>query len=281
MVRRTTAALAAVTLLACSGGGGAEPAAPRGDVLLPRVMAALGDSMTRAFVLCDDVGDCPEASWSTGTEVDSHRRRLERLGAKVEAWNVAVSGATVSGLEAQARRAVATRAEYVTVLVGANDACRPTESAMTPVDAFARAFDRGLATLVEGLPSARVLVVSIPDLMRLWEVGRGDPGTVATWTRYGVCRSMLAAPGSEAPADVARRRRVRARVEAYNAAMAAACAKHATCRWDGGAVFRDRFGLDSVSERDRWHPSREGQRRLSEVSWNAGWYGGQPTAQRT
>ena len=245
-------------------------------------MAAVGDSITRAFVLCDDVGDCPEASWSTGTEVDGHLRRIERLsGATVEAWNVAVSGARVADLESQARRAVATGAAYVTVLVGANDACRPTEPEMTPVGEFAAAFERGLATLVEGLPSARVLVVSVPDVMRLWEVGRGDPATRVTWARYRVCPSMLAAPESTAPADAARRQRVRARVTAFNDAMAAACARHPNCRWDGGAVFRDRFGLDALSERDRWHPSREGQRRLAELSWDAGWYGVQPAEQST
>lgn len=267
-------------LLACSRGD--EPPVLRPEVPLPRVMAALGDSITRGFALCEDEGDCPDASWATGTTVHGHLHRFGTLyGADVQAWNVAVSGARVADLEGQAGRAAATRADYVTILIGANDACRPSEARMTAADEFGAAFERALDTLYRGLPSARVLVLSIPDLMRLWEVGHAVPEVVAAWERHGVCRSMLASAGSTAPADVARRQRVRARVEAYNAAMAAACAKHATCRWDGDAVFGDRFGVDALSDRDRWHPSRAGQNRIAEVSWNAGWYAAQPTWQST
>lgn len=263
--RMAAAAVAAALTTGCSDG---PP--PRED--LPRVMAALGDSMTRAYLLCDGAGDCPEASWSTGTEVDSHYRRLRDLGGRVKAHNLAVSGATVGRLAEQARAAVATGAGYVTVLIGANDACAPTESSMTPVEDFRRAFADGMDTLVRGLPEAKVLVTSIPDLLRLWEVGKDSPEVRATWAR-GICQSMLARPESDAAADAARRGRVRARVEAFNAVMAEVCARYDTCRWDGGAVFGYRFGLDAVSERDYWHPSREGQRLLSAISWDTGWFG--------
>ena len=83
-------------------------------------MAALGDSITRGYGLCRGWSDCPQASWATGTqpEVASHSERLASDGSAPQVHNLAVSGARVDSLEAQARHAVAARAEYVTVLTG-------------------------------------------------------------------------------------------------------------------------------------------------------------------
>jgi lysophospholipase L1-like esterase len=240
-------------------------------------MAALGDSMTRAFILCEGAGDCPEASWSTGTaaEVLSHSQRLSRAsGERTRVHNVAVSGATVAGLDSQAARAVAADVEYVTVLIGANDACAPAEADMTSVAAYTADFDRALSRVVSGLPRARVLVVSIPDLLRLWQVGKDDAAVRAVWEQLSICQSMLAEPADQSAAAAARRARVRQRVVDYNTAMANACRRHPTCRSDGGAVFDYDFTIEMVSDRDYWHPSRVGQRTIAAVSWTAGYWGG-------
>ncbi|HVF06619.1 MAG TPA: GDSL-type esterase/lipase family protein [Frankiaceae bacterium] len=281
------AVVTALLATGCSGGApepGAAPESPAPATTsvtptprdLPRSMAALGDSMTRAFLACAPIADCPEASWATGSieDVRSHRQRLaEAAGRDVEEHNLAVSGARVAGLADQVRQAVAARPEYVTILVGANDACRPSEDSMTPAGEFARDFGTALDALVRGLPEARVLVASIPDLQRLWEIGRDVDRVHQTWERFGVCRSMLGAATDTSNAADERRRRVRARVVAFNAAMARACERHPTCRWDGNAVFEYDFTLAEVSDRDYWHPSREGQRGLAEVAWRAGYWG--------
>ena len=283
---RASAVLATVLLaLSASGCGGgddgqgssrSDASAARGAHPLPASMAALGDSITRAAAACDGPGDCPEASWSTGSlpGLDSHAQRLAVLrGDTVETHNLARSGAAVRDLGEQARRAVGTGADYVTVLIGGNDACAATESAMTPVDEFAADFGDALGALVTGLPDARVLVVSIPDVGRLWEVGRGEPSAVRVWEAGGVCPTLLAGAVEVGGAAEERRARVRERVAAYNAAMEQACARHTNCRWDGGAVFAHPFGLDAVSGVDAWHPSAEGQEQLAELSWSAGFWG--------
>lgn len=279
----------------CSIGGDADPARPTaarpaptavassatsqpraGRESTPRSMAALGDSITRAFASCSDGGDCPQSSWSTGTAAGlmSHAQRIRHFGGRLpEVHNLAVSGATVSGLMSQASDAVAADVDYVTVLIGGNDACASSEQSMTPVREFRQAFDEALAVLARGLPDARVLVVSIPDLARLWQVGKDHDEVVAIWQQYGICQSMLAQARSTDPQVQARRDRVRARVAAYNAGMAAACAKHRNCRSDGGAVFDYDFSLDMVSRADFWHPSLQGQRTLAEVAWRAGYWG--------
>ena len=286
------AALLLATTLACAGDGRPPPATPTPTTTgtatttppapttpppaLPRSMAALGDSITRAFLVCPDLGDCPDGSWATGTfaDVESHRARLAALaGRAIEAHNLAVSGAVVSGLAGQVRRAIEARPEYVTILIGANDACTPDERSMTPAGEFERAFRAALDTLVAGLPRARVLVVSVPDLLRLWEIGKDDARVREVWRRYTICQSMLADPAGTGPEASARRQRVHDRVAAYNDALARACARHAGCRFDGNAVFEHDFTLADVSPRDYWHPSRAGQRTLADVSWRAGFWG--------
>ena len=272
-------ALAAVAGMAVAASGGCAESPTEAEVTSrpsgPAAVAALGDSITRAYGLCQGWGDCPRSSWATGTDraVDSHLARLVADGARPEVHNLAISGATVAAFDAQARRAVATGADYVTVLIGANDACAYSEQAMTPTRQFADAFGSAITTLTEGLPDARILVLSIPDLRRLWRVGRDDERAIETWRRMGVCQAMLADPTSRSPEDRARRARVRARVAAYNEVMAALCARHDRCRWDGNAVFEHPFGLEAVSPRDYWHPSVAGQRRLAAVAWRAGFFG--------
>ncbi len=237
-------------------------------------MAALGDSITRAFAACGRGGDCAETSWATGTvdDLDSHWQRLD-AGTSDGNHNLAVSGARVAGLASQAEAAVRARPDYVTVLIGANDACTGSEGAMTPVEQFATAFDDALDALVQGLPDARILVVSVPDLARLWEVGKDRPDVRRVWESYGVCQSMLADPTDTGAAAQARRDRVRGRVQEYNAVMAAACARHAArCRHDRNAVFDYRFDLDHVSTVDYWHPSKKGQATLARIAWEAGFW---------
>jgi lysophospholipase L1-like esterase len=266
------AAAAAVTVVAGCTGPRASSDSTGSAPPRPRAMAALGDSITRAFAACDRGGDCVESSWATGTDrdVDSHRLRLD-LGDGSS--NVAVSGARVADLASQVDAAVRVRPDYLTVLIGANDACAPTEAAMTPVDDYTRAFDGAMATLVRELPDVRILVLSVPDLARLWEVGKDRDDVRRVWQTRGICQTMLADPTDTSAGAQARRDRVRQRVQAYNAAMAAACSRHAAqCRHDRGAVFGHRFTLDDVSTLDFWHPSARGQATLAEVAWKAGYW---------
>jgi Fe-S cluster biosynthesis and repair protein YggX len=142
---------------------------------------------------------------------------------------------------------------------------------MTPVGEFRADIDAALATLKAGLPQARVLVISIPDIQRLWQVGRGSFLARSAWSLFNICQSMLDNPTSTAAADVARRDRVRQRVVDYNSQLAAACAGYGpSCRFDGNAVFNTPFTLGQVSRWDYFHPNASGQRVLAEISYQAG-----------
>ena len=235
----------------------------------PSSLVAVGDSITRGFDACSVLADCPEASWATGTDpaVNSLARRLlGPQGAAQRSWNLAVSGSRVADLPQQMARAVEHRPELVTVMTGANDACRSSVAAMTPVADFRTSFEQALHTLRSALPRAQVYVASVPDLKRLWSQGRGNALSKQVWA-LGVCPSMLGDAEATDERAVARRAAVRERVLAYNRVLGEVCAKDRWCRYDGGAVFGFAFGGGQLSQWDWFHPSVDGQRRLAELAY--------------
>ncbi|MCF1644624.1 SGNH/GDSL hydrolase family protein [Streptomyces indiaensis] len=235
----------------------------------PASVAAVGDSITRGFDACDVLSDCPEASWATGAspEVDSLAvRLLGRTGAAERSWNYAVTGARMADLPGQVARAVRRAPQLVTVMVGANDACRSTPSAMTPVSAFRADFEDSLKSLRKALPKAQVFVASVPNLKRLWSEGRTSPLGKQVW-KLGICPSMLGDADALDSAATLRRETVHKRVEDYNKVLEEVCAEDERCRYDGGAVYDYRFGTAQLSRWDYFHPSVNGQARLAEIAY--------------
>jgi lysophospholipase L1-like esterase len=232
-------------------------------------MAAVGDSITRGFDACSVLSDCPEVSWATGSDpgVDSLAvRLLGTAGAAERSWNYAVTGARMADLPGQMEQAVARKPELVTVMAGANDACRSSASAMTPVADFRAEFRKAMDTLRRALPRTQVYVSSVPDLKRLWSQGRGSPLGKQVW-KLGICPSMLGDADSLGSAATLRRGQVQDRVKAYNQVLREVCAKDRRCRFDGNAVFDYRFGTDQLSHWDWFHPSVDGQARLAEIAY--------------
>lgn len=235
----------------------------------PRSIAAVGDSITRGFDACSVLSDCPEVSWATGTDSTVKSlavRLLGTAGAAERSWNYAVSGALMADLPGQMAQAAAKRPELVTVMAGANDACRATTDAMTPVDDFRASFEDAMETLRETSAKAQVYVTSVPDLKRLWAQGRTNQLGKQVW-KLGICPSMLRDPDALDAAATQRRDTVQDRVEAYNEVLKDVCAKDRYCRFDGGAVFEYRFGTAQLSKWDWFHPGRNGQARLAEMAY--------------
>ncbi|MDT0310178.1 GDSL-type esterase/lipase family protein [Streptomyces sp. DSM 44917] len=237
----------------------------------PASVAAIGDSITTAFDACSLLSDCPEVSWATGTDArvaSLARQLLGDSGAVGErSWNYAESGAHVSDLPAQARRAAAHEPELLTVMIGGNDACAPDVASMTDVEDFRADFTETMDILREESPDTQVYVSSVPDLMRLWSEGSGSALARAVWQLAGICPAMLGDPGDASPAADERRTAVRERVQDYNAVLAEVCSADRLCRYDGGAVFDYAFTADHISDWDWFHPSREGQSELAALAF--------------
>jgi lysophospholipase L1-like esterase len=267
-VRLRLAAAAVIATLAAASSATAQ-------TVPPDSMASTGDSITRAF----NTGllpftDAPRNSWSTGsrTYVWSHYRRILAVNWRIfgHNYNDARSGAKMRDLAGQMATVNAQHVDYVTVLMGANDACASSEAAMTPVADFRAQFTQAMETVTAGSPAALVYVVSIPNVYRLWQILHDNPSARLAWRLTGFCKSMLANPGSTAPEDEARRKRVRDRIIDYNEELATVCGRYVMCHFDGNAVFAYPFEPRHVSTRDYFHPSLEGQRALAETTWDAG-----------
>ncbi|MEC4016165.1 SGNH/GDSL hydrolase family protein [Streptomyces sp. H27-D2] len=233
----------------------------------PDSIAALGDSITVGFDACSVLADCPEVSWSTGTDakVDSLASRLLKKPAG-HSWNHAVAGARMADLPQQVTAAIADRPELVTVMLGANDACTSDPAGMTSVADFRADFTASLRALRAELPKTQVYVASVPDLMRLWSEGRENALGKQVW-KLGICQSILRDPDATDQAAVQRRQSVQDRVVAYNSALKEICGADKLCRYDGGAVFGFRFTGGQLSKWDWFHPSKEGQGRLAELAY--------------
>ncbi|MEV6261872.1 SGNH/GDSL hydrolase family protein [Streptomyces sp. NPDC051784] len=273
-------AAGAAVLTGCTSDGGeaardasatrspAPAPAPAWDVR-PASIAAVGDSITRGFDACSVLADCPEVSWATGTDGAVRSLAVRLLGASKAAshsWNHAVSGARMAQLPEQMAQAAKERPELITVMIGANDACRDSVRLMTPVEDFRASFEASVRQLRAAAPKTQIYVSSVPDLKRLWSTGRENPLGKQIW-KLGICRSMLADADDMGSAAVARREAVRARVMAYNDVLREVCARDERCRYDGGAVFDYRFTGKQLSEWDWFHPGRNGQARLAEIAY--------------
>jgi hypothetical protein len=240
---------------------------------LPSSIAAIGDSITRAFDVCCYYGDHPANSWSTGDfgldSVRSHYERVRALNPAIAGHqhSDAVTGAKMANGPAQAANAVAQGAQYVTILLGANDLCTSSVATMTPTATFRRQFEATMAALNPDQRNVRVFVASIPDVVHLWEVLHTSATARFVWGVARICQSVLAASNGDA-----QRQAVAAREMQLNAVLADVCSRYANCRSDNLATYRFQFTAGDVSVLDFFHPDLDGQRKLAEVTWSASWW---------
>jgi lysophospholipase L1-like esterase len=264
----SVASVGASSVAAASASFAAVAAPP-----LPDSVAAIGDSITQAVDVCCFYGNWPSQSWSTGfvplDGIASHYERVRAQNPRVRGnrWNNAVSGARMADAPRQARATVRQGAEYVTILMGANDLCR-SEGTLTPTATFRAQFTKTLGILRAGLPGSHVFVASIPNLYQLWSILRVDPVAQAVWQGAGICPSMLRLLSSPAG-----RRAFVERLRELNDVLRDVCATWSRCRFDNYLTYNYDFTRSLVSKLDYFHPSRSGQATLASLTWNASWWG--------
>lgn len=251
-------------------------AAPAAMAVYPNSIAATGDSITRAFNGgCGAFRDCPENSWATGTNraVNSFYERIVagNPAARGNLFNDARSGARMTHLREQVRRAIEQRVDYVVIEMGANDVCTSTEETMTSVASFTADFERSIRDLRERLPGARISVGSIPNVYHLWDLFDANRTATETWRVLSVCQSMLRNATSRSREDEERRLRVQRREVEFNRALSTVCATYAQCRYDRDTGYNYRFRTEEVSTNDYFHPSLTGQATIASIEWGVTW----------
>ena len=260
-----------VLVTALAAALGLAPSAS-GATTLPSVMASTGDSITRGYdatAFGCFLADCPQYSWSTGTStaVNSQLRRIQAAGGKPTAYNDAKTGAKMDALAGQLQTAAGQGAQYVTVLMGANDLCTSTIAGMTPTATFQAEFQTALSGYLAGNTQGSVFVSSIPNLYQLWSLLHSNSAAANTWRTFGICQSMLSASNTDS-----QRQQVVAQEQADNNALAAVCAQYVNCKWDNLATYNTAFTTSDVSTVDYFHPSVTGQNKLAGITWGAGYW---------
>ena len=238
-----------------------------------QTIASTGDSITRGFDACGLFTECPNVSYSTGTDprtASIYRQLLVSTPSlRGHQYNDAEVGAQSADLFGQLALAAFQKADVVTVLIGANDACAPSIGQMTSVNAFQANIESAFNYFFSQRPAAKLMVSSIPDLYRVWQVAHTNPRAQLIWKLAGLCPALLANPTSNTKADQLRRAFVPLQIQKYDSVLAAVCKAHLGCRYDGGAVNRYQFTVAELSTYDYFHPNVVGQRALAGLTWNA------------
>lgn len=268
-------AAAALLVLVAAPGASATASAAAGTAgpPLPDSIASTGDSISRGFDIdaLHLLRDSPQFSWATGADphVDSQYDRLVALHPAISGhtYNDARTGATMSALDGQLAQAARQHADYVTVLMGANDLCTKTAAQMTPTTVFRNQFAEAVERFTRADPHAELFVASIPNLRQLWSVLHTNLAARGTWRLFGICQSMLSEHNTDRD-----RAAVDEREQADNAALAEVCGRYANCRFDNLATYHLRFTAEDVSSGDFFHPSKRGQATLAATTWKAGFF---------
>ena len=255
----------------------ATPPVPAGAAALPYPdsMASTGDSISRAFdstwfgcVLVD----CPQYSWSTGynSSVNSHYLRIQAVHPAIRGkeYNDAKTGAKMVDLHGQLGVAASQGAQYVTVLVGANDLCASSAQYMTSNSAFEAQFNQALTDFFAANANAYVYASSLPNIYQLWSVLHDNPSAQNAWRSYQICQDMLNPGLSEAD-----RQLVVAQEDADNYSLQRVCGLYSRCRWDNCAGYDYQFPASQVSTIDYFHPNLAGQNAVASLTWGMSYWG--------
>jgi lysophospholipase L1-like esterase len=246
-----------------------------GSVPLPNSMASAGDSITQAYDVDWSclLSDCPQDSWSTGTDtsVDGEYQRILAANSVISGheYNDAAAGAKMAALDGQVKTAASHGVQYLTVEMGANDLCVSNVSDMTPTSTFQSEFHTALTDFTAADTGARIFVASIPNIYQLWQDEESNPIAELEWNVFGICPDML-----RVTATTAQRQQIVTQEQADNRALAAVCTEFPQCKFDNDAVYDLRVTSSDVSDVDYFHPSIAGQNALAALAWSAGYWPG-------
>jgi hypothetical protein len=219
-------------------------------------------------------------------------------------------GADSYDFKEQARKAVNRGATYVTVLLGNNDVCVENATDITSFKDFKKNIKKGLKVLKKGLPrGATIYVIGIPDISKLWaaisnKLALGLLPCPCLWALAATpqvawpalfwsqiedlitdefteligllpshCAGLLVDPYNAGTRDL-----LSAQIGVYNGILEGLVADFNTTDSNHNYYYT-RAAYDhsitslsgnEISDIDCYHPSGEGQRVLSEITWEDG-----------
>jgi hypothetical protein len=254
-------------------------AATRQTAKYPSSMAVLGTPTAAGWGA--DSGhpfrDAPEASWATGTSaaVRSIYSRLLALNPAIKGHNANLTsgasapeaaGRELDDLFDQVHMALQLKIKPELVLVQVIDRAMKCDGTTERNFAdYGSRFSDALQTLAQGLPDARIFVVSqwgsfasYVNYLKSLDVGKRLKNAGKR-----PCQLVAAPSGQIVASRVTYAKRI---VTGEEAQLRAACTKVANCRYDGGAAQRIPVVAADISE-FQYTPTLQGQAKLAAAEW--------------
>jgi len=273
--------LLVATILIALVGVPLASAGTRHAAAYPNSIAVLGTPTAAGWgaVAAHPFRDAPQDSWATGTNptVKSIYSRILALNPAIKGHSVNLSsnevapeaaGHELDNFAAQVHNALQLKVKPQLVLVQVIDRVLKCDGTTERDFAgYGARFADALHTLAQGLPNARIFVIS------QW-------GSFASYVSYlkaldvgdrlknagkHPCQLVAAPSGQIVPSRVAYAKSV---VTGEEAQLRAACAKVANCRYDGGSAQRIAVTAADISA-FQYTPTARGQTKLAAAEWTA------------
>jgi lysophospholipase L1-like esterase len=232
-------------------------------------MGALGDSITTGFNSYHFLSD-KKGSWSTGNnktpDFESHKMKIEKLIERsVEAHNMAVPAVKSKNLIKQVKKLlrVAPKPDYVTILIGANDICSWKSEYQEDLEKYKDNVTYAVKKIIDANAHAKILLVPLPNMVRLYELGKDKRKCQMVWALTQLCRPLFKKDVTDNERD-----QFAERVKGINSKL-----KEISELYPSNAFFYEvleevNFDEKHVSEIDCFHPSAYGQKMIAEYTFN-------------
>jgi lysophospholipase L1-like esterase len=270
----------------------------------------IGDSIGEGEAANGTIGQAHhETVWSTGYDggdiVNAFNERYESLApddyyennaGRDPVFNQAVSGAVMADFSMQAQHVISAVSQTpsgdagrVTVLLGNNDVCADSLSAMTDPGLFETQYRAGLDVLAasEATRQAQIHVSGIPAIYWLWNAKYDNSWCKFIWS-FVPCQNLLKNPANDCASGTSRndpdhdypgdgsncqRRKQFHRIirDTYNPILRDVLEEY---RQSGALpnaryidIYEVKFGSAQVNDGDCFHPSKAGHALLADAEW--------------
>lgn len=239
----------------------------------PTSIGVCGDSISRAF----NAGpvaflDSPKNSWATGSDskdgIISHFEMLKKLSPlrKIKSYNYAKTGAISYDFVWQAFRMATIAPDYVLIFIGNNDLCSGSFLSITPVDEYKMNLFLGINVLISSNANMKILLVGLPDHVRLVDAGIDAGCNDFRQNILGFCKIL----GTETN-DADWSRFVKLSYD-YDKALRDVAKSFKNNVKYISAVHDYEFNGSQLATRDCFHPNKLGQKEIARVTWENGFW---------
>ena len=229
-------------------------------------------------------------SWASGYDtrrrVESHAFRLsqiQNLRKQLPTFNASVTGAEsenvladqVARMNEWSKKNIKKEfPDYVTLMIGPNDACADTVAEMVSTEKFYSNVSRSIDELLARSPDTKIVVGSIPNIETLRNVAKDSRvywgfSCEKLWEKANLCPTLTTL------SDPYERAIVTARIKDYNNALEEIVESHREEFGDrirfAPKTFKEEFTANDLSI-DCFHPNQAGQARIANATWDASWW---------